>query len=170
MDLLVSHTGNSSYHVKSLTNTVCTPGSLCTRPQDIMVSFDGASFFIRVPIIETTNLLRWHFENILRLFCHVPMTSYVSCTGQFYEQIERIAMYSPLSPVTANFFKEDFNEIVLDWPAHKPLCWFCYVVRLSSSGHTDLTDHWTSLTTWRLSTRTIGSWDWVRWEPFFPWY
>jgi hypothetical protein len=32
-----------------------------------------------------------------------------------------------LSPVIANFYMEDFEEMVLDRTPHKPLCWFRYV-------------------------------------------
>jgi hypothetical protein len=34
---------------------------------------------------------------------------------------------SPLSPVIANFYMEDFEEMALGRASHKPLCWFCYV-------------------------------------------
>jgi hypothetical protein len=36
-------------------------------------------------------------------------------------------MGSPLSPVIANFFKEDFEKKAIEQAAHKPLCWFRYV-------------------------------------------
>jgi hypothetical protein len=38
-----------------------------------------------------------------------------------------MAMGSPLSPVIANFYMEDFKERPLDLAPHKPLCWFHYV-------------------------------------------
>jgi hypothetical protein len=36
-------------------------------------------------------------------------------------------MGSPLSPVIANFYMENFEERALDLTPHKPLCWFRYV-------------------------------------------
>jgi len=33
-------------------------------------------------------------------------------------------MGSPLSPVTANYFMEYFEEMSLEAVTHKPLCWF----------------------------------------------
>ena len=36
-------------------------------------------------------------------------------------------MGSPLSPVIANFFMEDSEEIVFDKATHKPSCWYRYV-------------------------------------------
>jgi hypothetical protein len=90
-----------------------------------MVSFKVAPFFTRMPIMETTSLLSRHFEDILRLFCYV-LASYVSFTGQLYEQNEGMAMRSLLFTAIANFFMEDF-EMVLNWPDHKPLCCFSHV-------------------------------------------
>jgi len=39
-----------------------------------------------------------------------------------------MGMGSLLSPVFANFLKEDFEESVLEQATHRPLCWF-YCVR-----------------------------------------
>jgi hypothetical protein len=47
--------------------------------------------------------------------------------GQFYDQIDGIAMGSPLSPVVASFFMEDFKEMALDQAAHKPMYWFRFM-------------------------------------------
>jgi hypothetical protein len=81
-----------------------------------------------VPIKETMDLLGWHFkEDILRLFHHVLTTSYFSFNGQFYKQIDDVAMVSPLCPVITNFYMEDFEERALDSAPHKPHFWFYYV-------------------------------------------
>jgi hypothetical protein len=36
-------------------------------------------------------------------------------------------MGSPLSPVIADFYMEDFEQRALDLAPHKPFCWFRYV-------------------------------------------
>jgi hypothetical protein len=93
-----------------------------------MVSFDVVSPFTRVSIRETMSLLSRHFEeDILTLFRHVLTSSYFCFAGQFYEQIDGVAMGSPPSPVIANFYMEVFKEMALDRAPHKPLCWFRYV-------------------------------------------
>jgi retron-type reverse transcriptase len=93
-----------------------------------MVSFDVVSLFTKVPLKCTMDLLGRHFtEDILRLFRHVLTTSYFSINGQFYEQIDGVAMGSPLSPVIANFYMEDFEERAHNSAPHKSLCWFRYV-------------------------------------------
>jgi hypothetical protein len=96
-------------------------GSLQVDPRDIMVSFDVELLFTRVPLKETMDLLgRRSEEDILRLFCHVLTTSYFSFSAQFCEQIDGVAMDSPLSPVITIFCMEDFKERELDLPPISP--------------------------------------------------
>ena len=47
--------------------------------------------------------------------------------GQFYEQTDWVAMGSPLSPVIADFFMENFEKKAIEQAAHKPVCRFRYV-------------------------------------------
>jgi hypothetical protein len=97
-------------------------------PQDIMVSFNVVSLFTRVPIRETMSLLGQHFEeDIQKIFRHVLTSSYFCFAGQFYKQIDGVAMGSPLTLVIANFYMDVFEEMALDWAPQKTLCWFRYV-------------------------------------------
>jgi hypothetical protein len=41
---------------------------------------------------------------------HVITSTYVSLGGLFYEQTDGVALSSPLSPVSSNFFMDDFEE------------------------------------------------------------
>jgi hypothetical protein len=69
-----------------------------------------------------------HFsEDILALFRHVLTSTYFSFGGQFCEQTNGVAMGSPLSPIIANLFMENFEERALQQVTHKPLCWFRHV-------------------------------------------
>jgi hypothetical protein len=52
-------------------------------------------------------------------------TSYFSFSGEFYGQIDGVAMGSSLSLVIANLYMEDFERAALDSAPPKPLCWFC---------------------------------------------
>ena len=47
--------------------------------------------------------------------------------GQLYEQTDGVAMGSPLSPVIANFYMEDFEMKAIEKATHKPDCWYRYV-------------------------------------------
>ncbi|MGR8650110.1 hypothetical protein ACNGQH_25240, partial [Escherichia coli] len=54
-------------------------------------------------------------------------TTYFVWNNNFYEQIDGVAMGSPLSPVVANFFMEHFEQKALSSIDPKPRCWFRYV-------------------------------------------
>jgi len=93
-----------------------------------MVSFDVISLFTEVPVEDSLSLLSHHFtEDILALFKLVLTSTYFCFNGQYFEQTDGVAMGSPLSPVIANFFMEDFEEGVLNQATHKPTCWYRYV-------------------------------------------
>ena len=98
------------------------------KPEDLMVSFDVVSLFTKVPVADSLSLLSQHFEDsILALFRHVLTSTYFCYDGQFYEQTDGVAMGSPLSPVIANFFMEDFENKALEQATHKLTCWYRYV-------------------------------------------
>ena len=48
-------------------------------------------------------------------------TTYFHFGGNFYEQVEGAAMGSPLSPVVANIYRQDFESRVLVTAPRKPL-------------------------------------------------
>jgi hypothetical protein len=60
------------------------------------------------------DLLGRHSAEVLGPFHHVLTTSYVTFNGQFYWQTDGVAMGSPLSPVIANFYMEDYEKAVLE--------------------------------------------------------
>ena len=89
----------------------------------------------KVPIVDSLELLSHHFEDdVLALFKHALTSTYFCFDGQFYEQMDGVAMGSPHSPVIANFFMEDFEKKAIEQATHKPVCWFRYVDDTSSSG------------------------------------
>jgi hypothetical protein len=126
--LLSPLVGHSSHHVRNSTEFFHTLGFLGVGPDYLMVSFDVVSLFIWVSIVESLNLVSQHFsEDVLAVFKHVLTSTYFVFGGHFCEQIDGVAMGSPLSPVIANFFMEDFEERALQQATHKWLCWFHYV-------------------------------------------
>jgi hypothetical protein len=118
--LLSSHLGQSQHHVKNSEEIVRTLDTLRVSSKDIVFSFDVVSFFTRVPLKDALNFMSRHSdEGNLRIFCHVLM--FYCFNREFYEQTDGVAMGSPLSPVIANFFMEDFEEDALKRAIHKPL-------------------------------------------------
>jgi hypothetical protein len=95
---------------------------------DTIVIFGAVSFFTKLPVKESMNLLRHHFEEgILGLFRHVLTTSYVTFNWQFYGQTDGVVMGSSLSPVIANFYVEHYKKEALESAPLKPRCWFRHV-------------------------------------------
>ena len=93
-----------------------------------MVSFDVVSLFTKVPVEESLTLLSQHFnKDILALYKHVLTSIYFFVDGRFYEQTDGVTMGSPLSPVIANFYMEDFEMKAIEKATHKPACWYRYV-------------------------------------------
>jgi len=126
--LLNQHTGKTAHHVKNSFHFIRILESLTIKPGDLMVSFDMVSLFIKVPVEEPLTLLSQHFnDDILALYKHVLTSTYFSVDGQFYEQTDGVAMGSPLSPVIANFYMEDFEMKAIKKATHKPTCWYRYV-------------------------------------------
>ena len=54
-------------------------------------------------------------------------TTYFIFDEQFYKQVKGAPMGSPLSPVIANIYMEDFEKKVLESAPLKPRCWYRYV-------------------------------------------
>jgi len=102
--------------------------SLKIKPGDLMVSFDVVSLFTKFRVEESLTLLSQHFnDDILALYKHVITSTYFCLDGQFYEQTEGVSMGSPLSPVIANFYMENFEMRAIKKATHKPACWYRYV-------------------------------------------
>jgi hypothetical protein len=121
--LLSGHTGHSPNHIKNSIEFVQVLSSIQVATHEIMVSFDIVSLFTKVPIRATMDLLGRHFEeDVLGLFRHVLTTSYFTFHGQFYGQTDGVAMGSPLSPVIANFYMEDYEKAALESAPLKPRC------------------------------------------------
>ena len=123
--LLNQLTRKSPHHVKNSFHFIEILKSLKIKPGDLMVSFEVVSLFTKVPVEESLTLLSQHFNiEILALYKHVLTSTYFGIDGQFYEQTDRVAMGSPLSPVIANFYMEDFEMKAIKKATHKPACWY----------------------------------------------
>ncbi|XP_026726667.1 uncharacterized protein LOC113493068 [Trichoplusia ni] len=98
-----------------------------------MVSFDITSLFTNVPVDEViqiittllggTTLPTGYVESIT--YC--LKSGYFLWRGDFYLQIDGVAMGSPLAPVVANIFMEWFEEKALESANVKPRYWWRYV-------------------------------------------
>ena len=133
--------GTTSSYVKDSEDFVKKLETTDVQHNDIMVSFDVVSLFTKVPtgdalrvikdllaeddtLRERTILLPADIVSLTGLCLN---TTYFHFGGNFYEQVEGAAMGSPLSPVVANIYMQDFESRVLVTALLKPSLWLRYV-------------------------------------------
>ena len=127
------HVSNSSQFVEIIRN-------LTLQPSDILVNFDVVSLFTTVPTTETC-LVKERLEQDLSLDdrtslspeqIHNLLLACVSSScfqfqGKFYEQTAGTSIGSPLSPILADIFMEEFKTSSLSTADLQPSLWLRYV-------------------------------------------
>ncbi|XP_047999702.1 uncharacterized protein LOC125236815, partial [Leguminivora glycinivorella] len=91
-----------------------------------MVSFDVQSLFTNLPVKDCIEIVKKRLreqnmsENYAKLLEHCLTSGYLLWNGEFYLQVDGVAMRSPVSPVVADIFMEDFEERALSLAAVQP--------------------------------------------------
>ncbi|XP_064073285.1 uncharacterized protein LOC135193669 [Vanessa tameamea] len=111
--------GQTKSHVKDSRRFVDILRSTTVDPDDLMVSFDVESLFTNVPVSECMDVIKVKLQlnNIpaeyIKLLHHCLETSYFVYQGEYYLQIDGVAMGSPVAPLVANIWMEHFEEIAM---------------------------------------------------------
>ena len=109
--------------------------------EDKLISFDVKSLFTKVPIDLSLQTIRRRLAQDPNLEQRTPLdvstiadltelclrTTYFLYSDEFFEQKEGAAMGSPLSPVVANIFMEEFEIEALRAAVIRPKLWLRYV-------------------------------------------
>ena len=84
-------------------------------------------------------------EHITSLLEFCLKTTYFQFQGRFYEQLHGAAMGSPISPIVANLYMEDFETKAISSAVHPPSTWKRFVddtfVVIESSRKEEFLDH-----------------------------
>jgi hypothetical protein len=129
---LSPYSGNTSTFVKNSTHFIDLIKNVRVSKDDLLVSLDVESLFTNIPIDGAVNTIKELTKKGLPKdftkmaeFC--LQNSYFQWNGKFYKQLEGTAMGSPLSPVVANLFMEDFEREALASCPKQPKLFVRYV-------------------------------------------
>lgn len=114
---------NSKYILKDTFDFVNKIKSLSTSIDKILASYDVQSLFTNIPTIETIEIIlnevfkdgiqKFHDLNrrqLKKLLVICIQESHFQFNGEFYDQVDGVAMGSPLGPLFANIFMKHFEE------------------------------------------------------------
>ncbi|CAG4951018.1 unnamed protein product [Parnassius apollo] len=111
--------GHTRAHTKDSYHFVSEIKDLHLADNETMVSFDVQSLFTCLPIEDCISIVtrKLEYNNMLAeyavLLKHCLTSGYLLWKEEFYKQVDGVAMGSPVSPIVADIFTEDFEEKAL---------------------------------------------------------
>ena len=132
--------GKSPHHIQSTGDFVSKVKGLTLQLGECLISYDVTSLFTSVPIDPALNIIKDLLEkdeklndrtvlsvqNIIELLGFCLHNTYFSFQNKFFEQVEGVAMGSPISLIDANLYMEYFERKALS-SATSPQVWYRFV-------------------------------------------
>lgn len=141
LPILKPLSGHSDTHVINSKHFVGLTEDMNVTDNDRLVSFDVESLFTNIPVNETLHIIEKRLNSdtelnkrtklpvnvIMELLKLCTECNYFELQGKIYRQDEGMAMGSPLSPIFANIFMEEFEQKAIETSTLKPKVWLRYV-------------------------------------------
>ena len=126
--------GNSAHHIKNTDDFVQQMKGITLQTNECIASYDISALFMSVPIDPATNIIRrkleldqelqlrttMQVELIVSLLDFCLKTTYLQFQDRFCEQLQGAAMGSPISPIVANLYMEDFEIKAINTTEYPP--------------------------------------------------
>ncbi|XP_072030199.1 uncharacterized protein [Amphiura filiformis] len=126
-DIIGPLVGRSPHHLKNSKELVEKLQHVQLTNDEILVSYDVTALFTCTPVNESFRIIDIRLRNditlhertelnvdqIMILLKYSLTTTYFQYDNVFYQQIEGAAMGSPVSPIVANLFMENFEQKAL---------------------------------------------------------
>ena len=133
--------GMSTHHLQNTKDFIQQLKEVKLQQDETIISYDVKALFTSVPIQPVLNIIKNKLENdqqlqqrtsmsvsqITSLLEYCLRSTYFVFQGEYYEQLEGAAMGSPLSPIIANIYMEEFETRALSTSPNPPTLWKRFV-------------------------------------------
>ena len=133
--------GMSTHHLQNTKDFIQQLKEVKLQQDETIISYDVKALFTSVPIQLVLNIIKNKLENdqqlqqrtsmsvsqITSLLEYCLRSTYFVFQGEYYEQLEGAAMGSPLSPIIANIYMEEFETRALSTSPNPPTLWKRFV-------------------------------------------